>query len=141
MSDMFRTYIVPAAHVDLARALCALDTGGAGMFTTPLSATGAEPATHFVSTGWVPPTLAAASPLATWQQDADKVWQRTAYEPGRPDAVAKAAADADPPVPCTVAQVEALFAASDVTTQNPWSAFGRLGLRICQPEPLGDPDE
>ena len=138
MSDTFRTFIVPAAHVELARALCALDTGGAGMFTTPLSATGQEPATHYGSTGWVPPTLAAASPLAVWEQDADGAWQRTAYEPGRPDAVAHAAAAADPPVPCTVADVEALFAASDVTMQDPWTACGRLGLSICQP-PAGLP--
>ena len=139
MTDTFRTFVVPAAHVDLARALCALDAGGAGMLTTPLSPTGAEPATHYVSTGWVPPTLAGASPLAVWQQDADGVWQRTAYEPGRPAAVLAAAEAAEPPVPCTLAEVEALFAASDITTQDPWTAFGRLGLTICQP--LGDPDE
>ena len=49
MSDLFRTFIVPAAHADLARALCALEAGGAGMFTTGLSADGTEPATGLIA--------------------------------------------------------------------------------------------
>ncbi|MFN9910995.1 MAG: hypothetical protein ACK53L_00335, partial [Pirellulaceae bacterium] len=71
MSDLFRTFIVPAAHADLARALCALEAGGAGMFTTGLSADGTEPASYFVSTGQVPGPLGMAAPCAVWEQDAD----------------------------------------------------------------------
>lgn len=52
--DVFCTMIVPAALAPLARALGAgLSTGGAGMFTTGLSASGSEPATHYVSSGMI----------------------------------------------------------------------------------------
>lgn len=47
----YRCLIVPDAHVQFARDLCAAVAGpaGAGMFTAPLSPTGAEPATHWIS--------------------------------------------------------------------------------------------
>ena len=51
-NDIARTMIVPAALAPLARALAAgLSPGGVGMFQTGLSPTGAEPATHYVSSG------------------------------------------------------------------------------------------
>jgi hypothetical protein len=133
MTDAFRTYIVPAAHADLARALCALEPGGAGMFATPLSATGAEPATHYGSTGQVPGAMGAASPLAVWEQDADGAWVEVSREPGNAAAVYAAAQAATPPVACTLADVEALFAAADVTQQDPWTALARLGLQMVTP--------
>lgn len=132
MSYAFRTFIVPAAHADLARALCALEPGGAGMFTTPLSTSGVEPTTHYVSTGFVPGALGAASPYAEWEQDQDGKWIRTSYEPGRPEAVLAAAQAADPPIPCTLEEIEHLFTSSDVTSQDPWVAFSRLELKIVQ---------
>ena len=48
-----RTIIVDAAQVELARSLCATLAGpaGDGMFTTPLSASGNLPATHYISAG------------------------------------------------------------------------------------------
>ena len=133
MSYTFRTFVTPAAHADLARALCALEPGGAGMFTTGLSATGSEPATHYVSTGLVPGALGAASPLEVWEEE-DGEWWKVGYDPGRPDAVVAAAQAANPPVPCTLAEVEMLFAVSDVTEQDPFIAFARLGLSLVQPK-------
>lgn len=74
------TLIVPAALAPTCRALAAaLAPSGAGMWTTPLSPTGAEPATHYISTGSIdahfaslldsPELLAAATgvPLAQAQ--------------------------------------------------------------------------
>jgi hypothetical protein len=133
MSDLFRTFIVPAAHADLARALCALEAGGAGMFTTGLSADGTEPASYFVSTGQVPGPLGMAAPCAVWEQDADGAWVEVGREPGNPAAVYAAAQAADPPVACTLADIQALFVASDITAQEPFTACGRLGLRIVTP--------
>ena len=133
MSDLFRTFIVPAAHADLARALCALEVGGAGMFTTGLSADGTKPATHYVSTGQVPGPLGMAAPCAVWEQDAEGAWVEVSREPGNPAAVYAAAQAADPPVACTLADIEALFLASDITAQEPSTACGRLGLRIVTP--------
>lgn len=49
--DIQVTMIVPASKVDEARAI-------AGGFTTGLSADGKEPATHYVSSGWVPADVA-----------------------------------------------------------------------------------
>jgi hypothetical protein len=139
MSDLFRTFIVPAAHADLARALCALEPGGAGMFTTGLSADGLGPATHYVSTGQVPGPLGLAAPCAVWEQDADGAWVEVSREPGNADAVLAAAEAADPPVACTLADIEALFLASDITAQDPVTACGRLGLTLVTPtEPVRD---
>jgi hypothetical protein len=140
MSDLFRTFIVPAAHADLARALCALEAGGAGMFTTGLSADGTEPASYFVSTGQVPGPLGMAAPCAVWEQDAEGAWVEVSYEPGNADAVFAASQAADPPLACTLADIEALFVASDITAQEPSTACGRLGLRIVTPpEPTATP--
>jgi len=133
MSDTFRTFVVPAAHVELARALCALDTGGAGMFTTALAQTqDLQTITHYISTGWVPPRLAAASPLAAWEQDDEGKWIQTSYIPGRTDAVYFASQQADPPVSCTEADIQHLFDESDITEQDPWTACSRLELKIYE---------
>jgi hypothetical protein len=140
VSDLFRTFIVPAAHADLARALCALEAGGAGMFTTGLSADGTEPASYFVSTGQVPGPLGMAAPCAVWELDAEGAWVEVSREPGNPSAVYAASQAADPPVACTLADIEALFVASDITAQEPSTACGRLGLRIVTPpEPTATP--
>jgi hypothetical protein len=55
--DIFATLIVTAANVDKARTIAAQFTGGDGMFTAGLSPTGAEPATHYIASGWVPEEL------------------------------------------------------------------------------------
>lgn len=57
---ILRTIIVPAALVANARELGgALSPAGAGMYTTGLSATGALPATHYVSSGLISEPFAA----------------------------------------------------------------------------------
>lgn len=133
----FRTMIVPAADAPLARQLAAaIDPGSSSdMWITPLAPTPtAIIPTHYVSTGWVSETFAAPLPLAEWTYQATDdtgaswIWVRTGYLPGNPDAVVAAAAALDPPLMVTEADVTALFAAADVTTEDPWVAFGRLGL-------------
>ncbi len=64
MSDVFRTLIVESADVDLARTIAAtLDPAHSqGMWETPLSSTGAEPATHYISTGFIGEGFAALVP-------------------------------------------------------------------------------
>lgn len=133
--DIFRTLIIPAAHVALAREIAAsFGPGGQGMWTTPLSATGLDPATHFISSGFVPEQFAFMVPCQTWEQDEDGAWVMTASEPGDPQAVYEAASAAG--VSCTLADVEATFAAADVTPQEPFVAMSRLGLSIVNP-PMG----
>lgn len=132
--DIFRTLIVPAANVDLARAVGAsFGPGGAGMWTTPLSASGSDPATHYISTGYVPPEYGFLVPLQVWSQDENNDWVLVSTEPGDPVAVYMAATSQG--VVCTQAEIDALFAAADVTEQEPFTAMGRMGLTMIN-EPL-----
>ena len=58
--DIFATIIVTAANVAQARTIAAEIPSGEGMFTAGLSATGAEPATHYISSGSVPQEIVDA---------------------------------------------------------------------------------
>jgi len=60
MTDIFATIIVPAAQAQAARDAAAQIPGGEGMFTAGLSASGSEPATHFISSGWIPTEIIEA---------------------------------------------------------------------------------
>ncbi len=123
-----RTLIVTAEHVDLARSLCAAIAGpaGEGMFSTPLSATGLYPATHYISAGLIAEPFAAILPLnmpATEDTEAQHI-------PGRPEAVLAALPDDYAPMP-TMAEVEALFAGIDITEGDPLARIAQLGLSLC----------
>jgi len=109
MADVFRTMIVTAELAPLARALAAgLSPRGAGMFTTGLSATGKEPASHFVSTGHVSQDIAAVL--------VDGELLHAACVAGGANV--------------TLAQCDALVASSDVTADAPFDAFARLDLKL-----------
>jgi len=58
--DIFATIIVTADKAEQARTLAAQFTGGDGMFTSELSATGNAPATHYISSGWIPAEIVEA---------------------------------------------------------------------------------
>ncbi len=58
--DIFATIIVTAAQAQAAREAAAQIPGGEGMFTAGLSPTGAEPATHYISSGWLPAEIVDA---------------------------------------------------------------------------------
>ena len=60
MPDIFATLIVTTANVGQARTIAAQFTGGEGMLTAGLSATGVEPATHYIASGWAPEELVQA---------------------------------------------------------------------------------
>ena len=130
--DIFRTLVVPASQVDLARAIAAsFGPGGDGMFTTPLSASGLDPASHYISSGFVPEQFAYMVPLQVWEQNETGDWVLVSTEPGDPVAVYQAASEAG--VVTTQAEVDALFAAADVTAQEPFVAMGRLNVQIINP--------
>jgi hypothetical protein len=142
--DLFRTIIIPADQADLARTLAAtLDPAhSAGMFETPLSATGEAPATHYISTGFIGQGFAGLVPLATWaqqpaaQDDEPPEWVQIDYQPGN-SATLLALCEKEG-VTVTLEEIYALFAGADVTEQDPWTAIGRLGLMIVQPEGAQD---
>lgn len=116
-----RCLIVPAAYAPLARALCsglAPGGSGAGMLATPVSSSGALPATHFIAQGMIEDTFAALLPLDSL--DGNKT-------PGQPETIVALAGGA-----VTLAQAKALLAAIDVTEQDPFTAMSRLGLKLIQ---------
>ena len=124
----YRAIIVPDALVTYAREISAAVAGpaGEGMYTTPLSATGQEPATHWISAGLISEDFAALLPLTTYPEDAEPI-----TTPGNPDAVAALANEAG--YTTTPEQVQALFDASDVTEQEAHEVMARLGLQMVQP--------
>lgn len=52
MADVFATIIVTAAQAQAARDAAAQFPGGEGMLTAALSASGNEPATHYIASGY-----------------------------------------------------------------------------------------
>lgn len=115
-----RNIIVPAAVVEQARQMCAGIPGGDGMFTAPLSATGAEPATHYISAGLIWPEFAEMLPLdvpATDDADAHRI-------PG--DAAKAAAALPDAPIE----EIQALLAVVTVTDGDAFDTLDRMGLQL-----------
>ena len=128
----FRTLITTAATTPLARDIAATlsPAGGQQMWLTGLSATGNAPATHYVSTGLISPEFAALVPEQVWEQDANGNWVQTGSTPGDPVLCYQMCVAAGMSV--TQAQVNAVYAAADVTAQEPFVAFSRMGLKMVQ---------
>lgn len=127
----FRSLIVPTAQVQLARDIAAtLSPAGANMWLTGLSATGNAPATHYISTGLISPEFAALVPCQTWEQDKNGNWVQTGSTPGDPVLCYQMCVAQGMTV--TQAQVNAVYAAADVTAQEPFVAMGRLGVQMVQ---------
>ena len=116
MSWVHRCMIVPTEHVELARSLCAAlaGDGGTGMFTTALSATGQDQATHYISSGLIESDFSDLLPLSS--------------TPGQPDVVHSLALQSGMSV--SVDDVTRLLAAVDVSEEPPAEALGRLGLAM-----------
>lgn len=124
--DAFRTLIVPDAHVALTRTITETlaPVGGKGMYTTGLSLTGAEPTTHWISSGFIDPDYAALLP-----HDGAG---------GYPKVIVQMCAGAGLTV--ALADVEALLQAADITTETPQQAMARLGVQlVTELEPESEP--
>lgn len=128
MSWVHRTMIVAAPAAPFARALAAAFPSSAGMWTTGMSASGTEPATHFVSSGLLQEEFATLLPLTAWTRSEAGDWVRGEHTPGQPAVIVAAAAQAG--VTVSEDQVLALFAACDVTEQSFDDAAQRMGLRL-----------
>lgn len=133
MTDVFRTMIVPAAQQARAQqiATTVAPTAGQGMWTTPLSPDGQEPATHYVSTGFIAPEWETLMPCQTWAYEDDS-WDLVTSTPGDAEQLWMAIQAEDPDSTITLPQIVDLFAAADVTEHDPWQVFERLGLQIVQ---------
>jgi len=129
----FRTLITTAATTATAQSIAVTlsPTGGQNMWITPLSASGNEPATHYVSTGLISPEFAMLVPEQVWEWDAaNSQWMMVSSTPGDPVLCYQMCVDGG--LSITQAQVNAVYAAADVTEQEPFVAFSRLGLKIVQ---------
>lgn len=123
-----RNIIVPAAFQQLAQGLCeaiAEGDAGRGMFTTGLSATGETPATHYISSGPIATEFGDLLPLTTFDEEGEPTTR-----PGDVATVEAIAAQAGIALP--VGTIAALFAAIDVTKQEPFAAMARLAVQIVQ---------
>jgi hypothetical protein len=120
-----RCLIVPASQVAFARQLPAAIAGpsGVGMWTTPLSPTGAEPATHYISAGLIDEQFAALMPLTQYPADAEPI-----HTPGRAAIAAHLATQNGYVV--TTEEVQALFDVCDSSEQGPYEALARVGLML-----------
>lgn len=113
------TIIVPAAIVEAARELGgALTPAGAGMFTTPLSASGTNPPTHYISSGLLDENF-----LAVLQ--APEILFQYASQGAEAQGITLTA---------TLQDCEALIAESDVSSEDAFTAMARLGLQMVQEE-------
>lgn len=103
------------------------------MFSTALSASGFCSATHYISAGLIENTFAALLPLdiqATEEAQAQRI-------PGHPEAVLAGLPEGYAPMP-TLAEVQALFAALDITAGDPLTRLAQLGLSLCAEPEIGE---
>lgn len=126
-----RCLIIPAALQKPAQALYSklYGDGGDGMFVTGLSPTGTAPATHYVSSGHIKDAAVDLLPCLSVTTDAEGL-EVVTLKPGKPDDVLAKAQEAG--FTTTKAKVSALFAAMDVSDQDPFAAFERRGLKLVQ---------
>lgn len=129
MTNAFRTLILPASVTPLAQQIAAsFGSGAVGMWTTGLSASGNDPATHYISTGIIPEEFAYMMPTQYWAYDENGNWAKNGSDDGNVTAVWQGAVQAG--VNCTLAQVQNIFEVADVTEQEPFTALQRLNLKI-----------
>ncbi len=126
MAWAYRNMIVANSVVDTCRSLAMLLAGEEQkLWTTPLSPDGAEPATHWISTGLIESQFGDLMPLSEWTQDEEGAWTETEISPGNPALLAELSGGA-----VTEEQVIAIFGMCDVTLDEPQAALNRLGLHI-----------
>lgn len=120
-----RCMIVPAAQVEFARLLASTLTGpaGTGLWQRALSTDGSEPATHYISSGAIDAQFAALLPLTTIDEEGEVI-----TTPGQPETLFTLSQQAG--MTCTLADIEALLDAVDVSEQSPIVAMTRLGLEF-----------
>lgn len=131
MTWLFRTMIVPDSIVATVRSLAdSFGPAASGMWTTGLSSTGAEPATHWISSGLIGDDFAAIMPFSHYDELVDPAtWTTDPYDPSAFVALAEASGAVSPPVE----QIMQIMGMVDVSDQEPLAAMERLGLQTCNP--------
>ena len=126
MHDVFRTVIIPISLAGIAGQIASVfSTGGAPLSPGLVSTSGGEPPEWIISTGGISAQFAALIPL----QDHDG----KPISAGEPDELLAKCVEHG--LTITAAEIATLFAAADVTTQDPRAAIARLGLQQIQTAP------
>ena len=124
--QFFRTLILPQDLAELANQVAAaVSPENSGMWQTPLSETGVEPATHYISTGYIDPKLAHLLPLKQYESSL----QANEY-PGDIAQLLEISLAANLTV--TIEDLQTLFNQLDVTTEEPFTALARLNLKLVE---------
>lgn len=107
-----KTIVVSDAVVEQARSLCEqlAGAGGAGMFSTALSADGNEPATHWISSGLI------EDQFATMLEN-PAIFHTAAEQAG---------------IELPAGSIEALLSQCDISDDQAEVAFERLGVQTVQ---------
>lgn len=109
----FKTMIINASIAEQARALAEqLSSSAKGMWTTPLSATGIYPATHYISTGMI--GVEFASMLESAQGLVEGAFQLG--------------------ITIDLATAEYLLNNADISDEEPFVAMEQLGLQMINEE-------
>lgn len=133
--NIFRTLIIPASDVEVARKVGAgFGTGGQGMWTTPLSPTGEEPATHYISTGWIPSEFSTLIPNKSWVKDDYGVYVLSSEYFGDIDGIWNIVSENNTEI--TINELQSLFDSVDISDQKPSDALERLGLQLVRSNEL-----
>ncbi len=136
MSYVFRTMIVPDAVVNSVRALAdQFGPAAQGMWITPLSESGAAPATDWISSGYIGVEFAAALPLTTVSTDEEgNTVVSTVYpDPSTFYALCEAAGIEPEDMP-SEEELDAIFHVVMVSEEEPFTAMARLNLKMVTEE-------
>lgn len=132
MADLYRTLVIAAQDATKVRAIAsAFGPGGEGMWKTPLSATGSEPVTHYISSGFIPEAFVSLSPFSSWSVNLEGQWFETDHYAGDAETVYAYASQAGLPV--TLEEIQGIFLRADVSDQEPFVHLSRMGLQIIHP--------
>lgn len=138
MTDIFRTLIVPAPYVTTAQTIAAaLDSGGAGMWTTALASVD-DPTvvTHYVSSGWISGAWEPYIPFHRWEYSDTETWNKIVVYAGDSEGLVTLCSTHNLSV--THEDITTLFTAADVTDSDPTTVFTRLGVTLWTPSEVTD---
>lgn len=137
MPDIFRTIILPIADGASAKQIAAMFPNvGPEMFTSRLSATGKEPATHVISSGLIPVDFTDAIPVKKYETDRQGALVVKETLAGTASKITATVSKTD--ATFTDQKASTLMAKMDVSDQPPFEAMARLGLMLVQPDdPMG----
>lgn len=124
MNWIHRTLIVPNQVTTMARMACETlaGAGGSNMFTTPVSPTGEEPATHWISSGLIEQDFADLLPTKSHNPVTD-VWEVIPYDTTTLQSLCEA-------VSLPFSAVSQVLSLVDVSEQTAEEALDRLGLKL-----------